>query len=198
MLCRNSSFQPQPLNASLYTHHISSEVCRAQTKPALCVHTHPPQHPGLIPHSRASISRQPPKLAALGRSLLLLLRAHNGLFTEGSSLPIVHPWPDVVRERRKRTGEQLSAPSLQGKQPQEPTAFLSPCPNTEGSRMLVRKASSPHGLGAATLFPCSYRKEGSFSCSSSHCELCGPRMFSLGKAGRGYQPPTYLWVRLSC
>lgn len=85
----------QPKKASLQTHHINlaKEICKFQTKPALSAHTHPPtlQHPRLILYSTASISRQRPKLAGLSRSLLLLLWAYNGLFTVGSSLPIVCP-----------------------------------------------------------------------------------------------------------
>lgn len=133
MPCRNSGFQTQPLKASLYIHRIGSvRVLHSSDKASsLCthtrMHTHTPQHPGLILYSTASISRQRPKLAALGRSLLLLLWAHNGLFTEGSSLPIVYPWPDMVRVQQKRTGEQPSASLLQRKQPQEPMAS-SPLP----------------------------------------------------------------------
>ena len=67
-------------------------------------------------------------MTQVGRALpflLLLLSAYNGLFTVGSSLPIVYPYPDIVRVQRKRTGEQPSASVWQRKQPQEPMAFLS-------------------------------------------------------------------------
>jgi len=79
---------PSELIASI---QLGSSVRLGQSQLSARTHARTPQHPRLILYSRASISRQRPKLAGPCRSLLLLLSAHNGLFTAGSSLPIVYP-----------------------------------------------------------------------------------------------------------